>query len=96
MVVTSGPPRDAHLGQGGLGVDRLEHGRSHERAGGHAQEGQRADDAQRPRPGRALEHVRGGGSGDGDDRAAAHGLDEASGDQLVEVLGRAGQERARA
>ena len=75
-------------------MDRLEDGRAHERPGGHAQERQRADDAEGPRPGRPLEQVRGGGRGDRDDRAAAHGLDQAGRDELVERLGHPGQERA--
>ena len=87
------PAGDAHVGQGGFGVDRLQYGRTDERPGGHAQERQRADDAQGPRPRRALEQVRGGGGGHWDDRAATDRLDEPGGDQLVEVLGDARQER---
>ena len=49
---------------------------------------------ERPRPGVALEEVRGGGGGDRDDGAAADGLDQPRGDELVEALGEAGQQRA--
>ena len=42
-----------------------------ERPGGHPEEGQRADDPERPRPVVALEEVRGRGRPDRDEDAAA-------------------------
>jgi hypothetical protein len=75
-------------------MDRLEDGRAHEGSGGHSEEGEGTDDAERPGPGLAFEQMRGGGGCDRDDRAATYGLDEAGGDQLVETLGQARQERS--
>ena len=74
-------------------MDSLQDRSADERPGGHSQEGERADYAQGARPSGALEHVRGGGGGDGDDRAAAERLDEPRGDELVQALGEPGQER---
>ena len=76
------------------GMDGLQDGSADERSGGHPQEGQPADDAQGTRPGRSLEHVRSGGGGDGDDRAASEGLDQPRGDELVQALGESRQQRS--
>ena len=76
-----------------LGMDRAEDGRAEDRAGGHPEERQRADDPERPGPRGAVVQVRGGGRPDRDEHAAADGLDEAGGDELVQVLGGPGQRR---
>ena len=65
-------------------MDRAEDRRAEERPGGHAQERQRADHAERARPCAAREQVRGRRGRDRDQRAAADRLDEARGDQRLE------------
>ena len=57
-----------------------------ERTGGHAEERQRADDAEGARASRAAEQVRRGRRPDRDEDAAADRLDEPGRDELVEVL----------
>ena len=77
-----------------LDVQPAEDRRPDERPGRHPEEGERADDAERPRPGVALEQVRCRRGGDRDEDAAAQPLDDPAGDQLVDRLGPAGQQRA--
>ena len=59
-----------------LDVEPAEDRRPEERPGGHPEERQRADDAERPRPGVALEQVRRRGGPDRDEDAAADALDD--------------------
>ena len=77
-----------------LRMDRRQDGRPEERAGGHPEERQRADDPERARPAVALEQVGRSGRPDRDEDAAADRLDEARGDELIEVLGHARQRGA--
>ena len=76
-------------------MDRGEDRRPDDRPGGHAEERQRADDAERAGRAGAAEQVRRGRRPDRDEDAATDRLDEAGGDELVERLGGAGQRRAR-
>ncbi len=62
-----------------------------ERPGGHAQERQRSDEPERPCPRRTVEQVGGGGRPDRDEDATTDRLDEARRDELVEILGHAGE-----
>ena len=74
-------------------MDRAEQGRPDERAGGHPEERQGADHPERPGPVMAAEQVGRRGRRDRDEGAAAERLDEPGGDELVEALGRPGEER---
>ena len=72
-------------------MGRGQDGRPDDRSGCHPEEGQRTDDPERPRPARAAEQVRRHGRPDRNEDAATDRLDQARGDQLVEVLRGAGQ-----
>ena len=89
-------PRSSETGalEGVLGVERGEDRGPDERADGHAEEGQRADDPERSWSARAVVEVGGSGRPDGYQHAAAERLDQPGGDELVEALGEPGQHRA--
>ncbi len=89
-----GLSRHAGCRQRRLRVDRCEDRRPDDRAGRHPEEGERPDDAERPRTRRATEQVGGGGRADRDEDPAADALDEARRDELVERLRRARQRGA--
>jgi hypothetical protein len=76
---------------GAFDVDPAKDRRADERAGGHAEERQRADHAERARPVVALEQVRRGRRRHGNEHAATNALEDPRGDELVEVLRRPGQ-----
>ncbi len=76
------------------GVDRGEDRRPDDGPGRHAEEGQRADHAERPRSSRATEQVRRRRGPDRDQDAATDRLDQPRGDELIERLRGAGQGRA--
>ena len=72
-------------------MDGAEDGGADHRPGRHAQEGQRADDAERAGPRRSAEQVGCGSRANRDQDAATERLDDPGRDQLVEVLGGPGQ-----
>ena len=74
-----------------LRMERGEDGGADHGPGRHAEEGQGADHAQRPRPHGATEQVRGDRRPDRDQDAAADPLDEPCRDELVHRLGGARQ-----
>ena len=78
---------------GAFDVDPAQDRRPDERPGGHPQERQGTDDAERARSLVALEEMRRGGRGDRHEHPAADALHEARRDELVEVLRRPGQRR---
>jgi hypothetical protein len=65
-------------------VDGTQDPRPDKRARGHAQEGQRTDDAQRAGSGIPVEQVRGRRGGDRHEDAPADRLEDARRDQLLE------------
>ena len=85
----------AQPGEGRRRLDRVEDRRPEKRPGGHPQERQRADHAERTGAIVALEEVGCGRRGHRDQRAAPQRLDGPGGDQLVERLGHPGQQRAQ-
>ena len=72
-------------------MDAREHRGPDERPRGHAEERERADDAERPGPGVALEEMRGRGRADRHEDPASEPLDEPRGDEQVERGRRPGQ-----
>ena len=91
MTAASGVPRSPAEAMTVFRVDGGEDRRTDDGSGRHAEEGQGADDAQRTRPHRAPEQVRGDRRPDRDEHAAADRLDEPRGDELVHRLGGPGQ-----
>ena len=75
-------------------MDRRQDRRADDGPGGHAEEREGTDDAERARPRRAAEQVRRCRGPDRDEDAAADRLDEPCRDQLVHRLGRPRERRA--
>ena len=90
----SSPDSTPSCDSAAAGWTRAQDRGAQERAGGHAQERQRRDEAEGPRASGAREQVRGGRRRDRDERPAADGLDEAGGDQDLEGRGHPGEQAA--